>query len=56
LNKSRRLRWKGYVACTEEMRNAYQILAGKSGGKRPHGTNKSIWKDNIKKNFKTNTE
>jgi hypothetical protein len=29
------MRWAEYVAQMEEMRNAYNILAGKSEGKRP---------------------
>jgi len=27
----------GHVACTEEMRNVYNILVGNPEGKRPHG-------------------
>jgi hypothetical protein len=33
--KSRRIRWVGHVARLEAMRNAYNILVGKSEGKRP---------------------
>jgi hypothetical protein len=33
--KSRRMRWAGHVACIESKRNAYRILAGNLGGKRP---------------------
>jgi hypothetical protein len=31
------MRWEGYVAHMEEMRNAYRILVGKLGAKRPLG-------------------
>jgi hypothetical protein len=34
--KSRRIGWAGQVARVREMRNAYNILVGKSEGKRPH--------------------
>ena len=33
--KSRRLRWAGYVACMEESRNAYRVLAERLEGRRP---------------------
>jgi hypothetical protein len=33
--KSRRMRWVGHVACMGEKRNAYRILVGKPGGKKP---------------------
>jgi hypothetical protein len=35
VSKSRRMRWKGYMAHMEEMRNLYKILLGKLKGKRP---------------------
>jgi hypothetical protein len=35
--KSRRMRWARYVARIKEKSNAYRILVGKSGGKRPLG-------------------
>jgi hypothetical protein len=34
--KSRRMRWAGKVACMEERRSAYWVLAGKPEG-RPSG-------------------
>ena len=37
VNKSRRLRWAGYVGRTEEGRSAFKILTGKPTGKRPLG-------------------
>ena len=33
--KSRRLRWAGHVARTEEGRSAFKILTDKPTGKRP---------------------
>jgi hypothetical protein len=33
--KPRRLRWAGHVARMREKKNAYGILVGKPGGKRP---------------------
>jgi hypothetical protein len=35
--KSRRMRWAGHIAHTGEMRNTYNILAGKPEGKRTLG-------------------
>jgi hypothetical protein len=35
-----------------EMRNVYNILGGKSGGKRTVGRSRRILEDNIKTNFK----
>jgi hypothetical protein len=32
--KSRRMRWVGHVACMEEERKVYKVLAGKPKGKR----------------------
>jgi hypothetical protein len=42
------MRWKGYVACIGEMRNAYKILVGKTEGKRPLGKPKCRREDNIR--------
>jgi hypothetical protein len=46
--KSRRMRWVGYVARMEEIRNAYRLLVGKPEGKRPLGRPRRRWVDNIK--------
>jgi hypothetical protein len=46
--KSRRMGWAGHVACVVEMRNAYNILIGKTKGKRPLGKPKRRWKYNIR--------
>ena len=34
-NESRRLKWTGHEARTEEGRSAFKILTGKPTGKRP---------------------
>ena len=46
--KSRQLRWAGYVARMEQIRNAYRVLVGKSEVKRPLGRPRRRWEDNIK--------
>jgi hypothetical protein len=46
--KSRRVRWAGHVARMGEKRNAYRILVGNPEGKRPQGTPRGRWVDNIK--------
>ena len=46
--KSRRLRWAGHVARMEQYRNAYRVLVGKPGSKRPSGSSRHRWEDNIK--------
>jgi hypothetical protein len=45
--KSRRMRLVGHVARVGEKRNAYRILVGKPGGKRPVGRPRRRWVDNI---------
>jgi hypothetical protein len=51
LIKSRRMRWAGHVARMGETRNAYRILVGRPEGKRPLGTPRRRWVDNIKMEF-----
>jgi hypothetical protein len=46
--KSRRMRWTGHVARMREKRNAYRILMGMPGQKRPLGRQRRRWVDNIK--------
>jgi hypothetical protein len=46
--KARRLRWAGHVAHMGEVRGAYNILVGKSEGRRPLGRPRHRWEDNIK--------
>ena len=47
MNKSRRFRWAGHVACMEEGRSAFKILTGKHRGGRP----RRRWEDNIRMNL-----
>jgi hypothetical protein len=46
--KLRRTRWAGHVARMGEKRNAYRLLVGKTGGKRPLGRPRRRWVDNIR--------
>ena len=46
--KSRRVRWAGNVARMEEGRDVKKVLVGKPDGKRPLGTPRRRWEDNIK--------
>ncbi|KAJ4436507.1 hypothetical protein ANN_16538 [Periplaneta americana] len=46
--KSRCLRWTGHVARMGESRNAYRVLVGRPEGKRPLGSPRRRWEDNIK--------
>ena len=46
--KSRRLRWAGHVARTEEGRSVFKILTGKPTGKRLLGRPRRRWEYNIR--------
>jgi hypothetical protein len=46
--KPRRMRWEGHVARTEEERQVYRVLVGKSDGKRPLGRPRLRWEDGIR--------
>jgi hypothetical protein len=46
--KSRRMRSAGHVARMGEKRNVYRLLVGKPEGKRPLGSPRCWWMDNIK--------
>jgi hypothetical protein len=46
--KWRRMRWAGYITRMGERRDVYRVLVGKPEGKRPLGTPRRSWKDNIK--------
>jgi hypothetical protein len=46
--KSRRTRWAGHVACMGEGRGVYRVLVGRPEGKRPLGSPRHRWEDNIK--------
>ena len=50
--KSRRLRWAGHVARTEEFRNECKVLVGRPEGKRSLGRPRRRWEDNIKMDLK----
>jgi hypothetical protein len=45
-NQSRRMRCPGTVARMGDVRSAYSVLVGRSGGQRPFGRRR--WEDNIK--------
>jgi hypothetical protein len=45
--KLRRMKWVKHVADVEEMRNAYNILVGWHGRKRPLGRLGCMWENNI---------
>jgi hypothetical protein len=42
------MRWTGHVARIGEKMHAYRILGGKPEGKRPLGSRRHRWVDNIK--------
>jgi hypothetical protein len=46
--KSRIMRWAWHVASMGERRDVYRVLVGKPGGKRPLGSSRLRWEDNIK--------
>ena len=46
--KSRRMRWVGHVARMGEERGVYRFLVGKPEGRRPLGTHRRRWVDNIR--------
>jgi hypothetical protein len=45
---SRRMRWTGHVARMGEGRGVYRVLVRRPEGKRPLGTPRRKWEDNIK--------
>jgi hypothetical protein len=45
--KSRRMKWAGHVARMGEKGNAYRLLVGKPEGKRPLGSPRRRYVDNI---------
>jgi hypothetical protein len=42
------MKWAGHVARIGEKRNVYRLLVGKPEGKRPLGSPRRRWIDNIK--------
>jgi len=49
--KSRRMRWAGHIVRVGERIGINRLLVGKPERKRPLGTPRRIWKDNIKKDL-----
>jgi hypothetical protein len=45
------MRWAGHVARLGEKRNVYRLLVGKQEGKRPLGSPRRRWIDNIKRDL-----
>jgi hypothetical protein len=52
IRRIRRVRWAGHVAQIGEKVNAYRLLVGRPEGKRPLGTPRRRWVDNIKTNLR----
>jgi hypothetical protein len=50
--KSMRMKWAGHVARLGEKRNVYRMLVEKPEGKRPVGSRRRWWVDNIKINLR----
>jgi hypothetical protein len=48
----RRISWAGHAESMGKMRNAYEILVGKSERKRPLGRPRRRWEDNIKEDLR----
>jgi hypothetical protein len=46
--KSRRTMWVGHVTCMGEGRGVYMVLVGRPEGKRPLGSPRHRWENNIK--------
>ena len=42
------MRWAGHAVCMGERRGVYRVLVGKPEGKRPIGTPRCRWENNIK--------
>jgi hypothetical protein len=42
------MRWAEHIACMGEIRVVYRVLVEKPEGKRPLGTPRHRWEDNIK--------
>jgi hypothetical protein len=52
MTKSTRSEWEGHAAQMGKKRNASRVLVGKPDGKRPLGTLRGRWEDNIKRDLK----
>jgi len=51
MTKSRRTEWAGHVARKGERRAVYRVLVRRREGRRPLGSPRHRWEDNIKKNL-----
>jgi len=49
-----RMWWAGHVARMTAMTNAYKILVGKPGGRRPLRRPRCRWEDTVRMDLKTN--
>ena len=50
--KSRRLRQAGHLAKLKEGRSVFKILTGTPAGKKPLGSSRHRWEDNIRMDLK----
>jgi hypothetical protein len=46
--KQKRNGWAGHVSSVAQRRGAFRVLVGISGGRRPLGSPRIRWEDNIK--------
>ena len=46
--RSRRLRWAGHVVRAPEERNIQKALYGRAAGRRPQGSPRMRWVDNVR--------
>jgi len=46
--KQKRKRWAGHVTSMAERSGAFRVLVGRPGGRRPLGSSRIRWEDNIK--------
>ena len=51
VRKWRRMRWAVHLAHMGDRRVAYRVLVGKTEGKRPLGSPRGRWEDNINVDF-----
>jgi hypothetical protein len=49
--RCKKLRWAWHVARTGVRRCVHRVLVGKPEGRRPIGRLRTIWENNIKKDF-----
>jgi len=51
--KSRIIKWAGQVARMGDSRGAYKVLVGKPDGRKPLGSPRRRWEDNIKTSLRS---